>query len=1007
MKRTTVGLIARGLLLLCLLILPVAGCIGPHEAAPDLSDGALRLALTITPARAEVEELLRSGETDEALEIRTVDLFLFDATGTTLIGKEVGYQVGTPSTSITIEKKIPYDGVASSFRVAVVANGTSLTYPTDLTLSTLEALTVQGEIKTPLLMCGTAELTLSQDLSLKGEMKVKRLVSAIELLRSDGQPVSEIRLVGPLYSGASLKGAPTGRPAESTVTSTGSRFYIYPTKGEQLHIAFKTRDHAGIERWYAYSPRLEGKPVSFAANHLYQYKFVRVTADGYDTPEAAHAAGDRIRESLVYTIADRSDQGTSEVTIFGNYYLRIDQNSFLLDRQQMDRITYVYTNAPGLRLIPAALGTPTDSRQEEATWVSSALYPDDSFTGPGRRYTLNVGAFQYFALREGAERRAFGWIRATGIHTDDLQVQYTIKQVNTDRFHPDVVRLHASQEEFKIDESASRKLKVRITPNLEQVGWRLLSVTPCTTGAPFVSRIYVKDEKGREVNLWSEGRGYDAQELSDRRQQIGTHDIFIETKQMDNNTPDLATLTLYAGEIGGLIYDKQTIKIYRSFNLDYTITYPETKKIVFTNGSVGYSAPMPVDMRRDRYVIETPLGWDEQDSYTYTINVESNLLWRPDIEKTADGKEVGWVSLSTDAYSSSTVWFNKETHKGSFTVKVLPRSSRTTEVDHFYPAREAHISLRGFFKDKDSGRYEEVTRKDITVYQGGYVRIGDNYWLDRNLKSGYSYATGTTTDFRIKNPDEKPLGRGNSYRVSLYYGDESYVNIESTLYPYAIPVGHKTDVYGAYSRSNSYFAPTPNLDIALINQKYYPGNDGYFVSKAPTSGYAGGDKKSIKLYNFHSRLEGIDVTTRDNSNPCPPGWHVPTVEQLTSLVDLLDATYGAPTKEMNLPEGYSAVDGEMGERNSGRYLVTAPVNPSESTPIHWYLPAAGYRSFNYTDIRTMGTTGAYKTYELLNPWAESNIRSKLLYFTPSNVWMHTESWTFCSSIRCVKKVSEE
>lgn len=1006
MKRTTVGLIARGLLLLCLLILPVAGCIGPHEAAPDLSDGALRLALTITPARAEVEELLRSGETDEALEIRTVDLFLFDATGTTLIGKEVGYQVGTPSTSITIEKKIPYDGVASSFRVAVVANGTSLTYPTDLTLSTLEALTVQGEIKTPLLMCGTAELTLSQDLSLKGEMKVKRLVSAIELLRSDGQPVSEIRLVGPLYSGASLKGAPTGRPAESTVTSTGSRFYIYPTKGEQLHIAFKTRDHAGIERWYAYSPRLEGKPVSFAANHLYQYKFVRVTADGYDTPEAAHAAGDRIRESLVYTIADRSDQGTSEVTIFGNYYLRIDQNSFLLDRQQMDRITYVYTNAPGLRLIPAALGTPTDSRQEEATWVSSALYPDDSFTGPGRRYTLNVGAFQYFALREGAERRAFGWIRATGIHTDDLQVQYTIKQVKTDRFHPDVVRLHASQEEFKIDETDSRKLKVRITPNLEQVGWRLLNVTPCTTGAPFVSRIYVKDEKGREVNLWSEGRGYDAQELSDRRQQIGTHDLFIETKQMSNATPDLATLTLYAGEIGGLIYDKQTIKIYRSFNLDYTITYPESTSV----------APMPHDMRRDRYVIETPLGWDAQDSYTFTINVRSNLLWRPDIDQTSSGKKPMWVELSTDKYINSTVWFNEKTGEGSFTVTVRPRSAREPGYrDHFYPAREAHISLRGFFEDKDSGRYEEVTRKDITVYQGGYVRIGDNYWLDRNLKSGYSYATDGWCPFEDPNYEEKPLN-GYPYGTPLYY---IYSNaskyVESTLYPYAIPVGHKTDVYGAYARCNSFFPSTPNINIRDNRYRLAkPGNDGYFFSKAPTSGYPGGEKSPVDLLNYQSQyysgnqeIVDIKVKSTDNSNPCPPGWHVPTVEQLTSLVDLLDATYGAPTKEMNLPEGYSAVDGEMGERNSGRYLVTDPVNASESTPIHWYLPAAGYRSFNYTDIRTMGTTGAYKTYELLNPWAESNIRSKLLYFTPSNVWMHTESWTFCSSIRCVKKVSEE
>ena len=52
----------------------------------------------------------------------------------------------------------------------------------------------------------------------------------------------------------------------------------------------------------------------------------------------------------------------------------------------------------------------------------------------------------------------------------------------------------------------------------------------------------------------------------------------------------------------------------------------------------------------------------------------------------------------------------------------------------------------------------------------------------------------------------------------------------------------------------------------------------------------------------------------------------------------------------------------------------------------------------------MGVTGAYKTYELVNPNATGSIKSQLLYFSPTKVWMHTETWAFTSSVRCVRSV---
>lgn len=989
-------------LLLMLAVALISSCTASREDDLRPAGGLTGLTLTITPEQPQVEELLRA-DSEQGLakenEIASVDVFVFDQTGKTLLGSARGKDVTSSSggaASVTVDN-ISYKGTDTNVRVAVVANAAGrIVYSTSgLTLETLESLAVtetSDTARTPLVMYGSAVLDADPGTGkVTGNIPVKRLAAAIEVKGAEGSNIT----IGETYLVSAPKGATlTGEPLFSpdaldkhTTHAAGERAYVYPNnpKGQMVYVVFKAKNASGKEFYYFFAPKQISGKQQLTANTLYRVTVQSLSADGYDSLETALAAikagEDGQRHALVYSVAEWSDLGTSETVFFGRYFLRVAQSMFVFDREQMDRLTYVYTNAPGLALIPPAAGKFSTTKQHPAAWATSALHPaQEGYDGPGRRYTLNVGVFQYHSLNAGDTRYAFGWVRATGIHTNDLQVQYSITQENINRFHPDVVRLAAEPAKHKIDATEEKTLTTKVTTNLPRLGWRLFDVKPSAREVSFIDSVYVLGSHGEKVVLWDDSKKFDAEKLENRHQQIGPDKLYIVTKPMADKKPDVATITLYAGEIGGRIFHKLPIRVYRSFQLDYEIIYPKG------NG-------MPHDMRRDKYVIETPLGWDWENAYEYSVDVSSNLRWEATVERASDGSDINWVTITG----------GKSEGNQTFQVRVADRKSGWGNgvsvngpgmVDHFLPAREAHISLKGYVE----GSNEAMAVRDITVYQGGFVKIGDNYWLDRNLKAGYKYAT-----------DEKAL----SSETSLYvtpgkYAFDNYTSalhlINTTLYPYAIPVGHKVSVYGAYSLDNEAYARNSKRE-----SDYYA-SDGYFFSKAPTSGYAEGntEDKSVQLLSFYYKPASGKWITADATpavSPCPPGWKVPTRAQLRSLVDLLGQTYGKPTPLMNLDESYSTIDGEMGENNSGRYLVADPMTPSSSTGVHWYLPAAGYRPFNHADIRTMGITGAYKTYELENPNAPSSIKSQLLYFSPTKVWMHTETWAFTSSVRCVRSVN--
>ena len=147
-----------------------------------------------------------------------------------------------------------------------------------------------------------------------------------------------------------------------------------------------------------------------------------------------------------------------------------------------------------------------------------------------------------------------------------------------------------------------------------------------------------------------------------------------------------------------------------------TGTYPfsQTTEITLMQGvCFDYYIEYPPDdlCARHGSVIETPLDYTEDCGLkTYTICVDSNQPWRIIRHQEADWVEVGEPELLPGLYG------------GRFTVRV--HSNAGNKVKNGFPAaRHTVLSLVN-----DTGIV-----KDILVYQGGYVRIRGQYWLDRNL----------------------------------------------------------------------------------------------------------------------------------------------------------------------------------------------------------------------------------------------------------------------------------
>lgn len=180
-----------------------------------------------------------------------------------------------------------------------------------------------------------------------------------------------------------------------------------------------------------------------------------------------------------------------------------------------------------------------------------------------------------------------------------------------------------------------------------------------------------------------------------------------------------------------------------------TGTYPfsRTTDITLMQGvCFEYYIEYPANDRCARHsgVIETPPGYTERDGMkSYIIRVNSNQAW-----KIIRDEQVDWVEVDTPELLAGH-------YGGRFTVRVHPNDGNKVKQG-FPAARHTVLSLVN-----DTG----VVR-DILIYQGGYVRIRGQYWLDRNLA-----ADGKLTQVAI------PLGleEGSTLNHGCYFQFGSHI----------------------------------------------------------------------------------------------------------------------------------------------------------------------------------------------------------------------------------------
>lgn len=301
---------------------------------------------------------------------------------------------------------------------------------------------------------------------------------------------------------------------------------------------------------------------------------------------------------------------------------------------------------------------------------------------------------------------------------------------------------------------------------------------------------------------------------------------------------------------------------------------PRTKIIKIVNGAgldynIEYAGndPRKVYVERRKDVIESSLH--QTASQIYKVNVISSKKWV--VKKSHD-----WITVTQPEFASGS-------YNDSFTV-TLPHNTTGENIGGIYQAREGYVDIVG----------EEITER-IMVYQGGYVKIGQYIWMDRNLQKT-RFPTNSSNVYEYKN-------NRNSYRIS-----------KQVFYDSAIPIGHPGDVPVNYAwgtnppaNRSGYFGDVVN-DVAVMDrfsersQQYtFSGtnaekvehDDGYFGWGAPgtlvhNKNSSNNTVRYQKAWNaYYNPSSAANVmkyaVSKGTQDPCPEGWRVPSYAELFDL----------------------------------------------------------------------------------------------------------------------------
>ena len=443
----------------------------------------------------------------------------------------------------------------------------------------------------------------------------------------------------------------------------------------------------------------------------------------------------------------------------------------------------------------------------------------------------------------------------------------------------------------------------------------------------------------------------------------------------------------------GEVVDIKTIRISSGEALEYDIVYPE-------------GSPRVKDLSRTIRVIETPL--DQSGDLTYTINVRSVTPWivqRPE-------KDSDWITqpvLSIDPNTATAgVGFN-----GKFTVTV--KQNKVEPLNGLYKARQSVVRI-----------ISERASRNIIVYQGGYVVIGDTKWIDRNL-------------MRTARKDMVIRDYQNYYALPDGYNGMS---IENLLYPAAVPIAFGENTFACYAKHR--VATTPLIYAATSanppfvyhdNTAFYyyvskggkpsPQRDGYFGGCMPAtlmaqsyftdanSALENAWNASANMDNFKERDPLKEPTSKGAYDPCPKGWRTAGYREVNELVQYIarDPHFYSGGREDSFinsddPDAVRKVGEDYkAPYNNGVYFI------NEDNVNVWF-PYAGYRQASndvadvdgsaFTQLMKPGYEGRYwfnffygdgnSIFLSIKTTADGSLKAALM---PDNAF-------FGASVRCVE-----
>lgn len=422
-----------------------------------------------------------------------------------------------------------------------------------------------------------------------------------------------------------------------------------------------------------------------------------------------------------------------------------------------------------------------------------------------------------------------------------------------------------------------------------------------------------------------------------------------------------------------------TIRVVSGLGLDYRITYPD-------------SEPKKAFVERSTRVIESSLY--QTEAQTYSIDVSSTMKW--EVKASHD-----WITVTQPT-------FDKGSYNSTFTV-TLPPNDQGEKIGGLHPAREGYVDIIGdqFFKR-------------IMVYQGGYVRIGKEIWMDRNLKVSRfvggsrdrnRYVIKTDWYNQVLPPRDLlyacavPIAQPGDEPVIYAYGrffDKSPSDWGgSTTVPTATYGGDKVDYFrrsvdpaqiNSYGNNNTQYNFGRNVPEA---------NDGYFswgmygTFPARTSNA----RRLSDAWNW-SYYVGMATnvmqmpTSKSYNDPCPEGWRVPSYAELFRLNRYLTQAriYANGTEDYLPDEGLDAA-AKDGMINNGVFFYN-------DDKVSCWFPFAGFRAMSTDAAFSIVSEGVKTAY-----WANFSsdgmnaFRATLEY---QNAFIEYWNGNFSNPVRCIQ-----